>query len=248
MQQLQLFNFGSNEIKVFLVNDEPYFLANEIAKVLGYKNPSDATNKHCKKSIKTWGSDSLGRRQEFKVIPESDLYRLIIKSTLAEAEKFEDWIMEEVLPSIRKHGSYLTDQKALDITTNPNSLADLLLQAGEQLKQKDLVITEMKPKAIFADAVSASTTSILMGELAKLLSQNGVKMGQNQLFQWMRENNYLIKRKGSSYNMPTQYAMERKLFEIKETAITRSNGIISISLTTMVTGKGQQFFINKFIG
>lgn len=247
MKETQIFNFEKNEVRTLIINHEPYFVANDVAKTLGYKNPSKATNDHCKKAIKKRGNDSLGRRQEFKVIPESDVYRLIIKSNLPNAEKFENWVMEEVLPTIRKHGAYLTDQKALDITTNPNSLADLLLQAGEQLKQKDLVIQELKPKALFADAVSTSHTSILVGELAKIIKQNGYDIGANRLFVWLRENGFLIKRKGTDYNMPTQKSMKLELFEIKESSHIGSDGTVRITKTPKVTGKGQQYFINKFL-
>lgn len=247
MNTPQIFNFEKNEVRTFLENEIPYFVANDVAKTLGYKNPSDATNKHCKNATKTWGSDSLGRRQTFKVIPESDVYRLIIKSNLPSAEKFEAWVMEEVLPTIRKHGAYLTDEKAYDITHNPNSLADILQQASEQLRQKDLVIEEMKPKALFADAVSTSQTTILVGELAKLLKQNGVDIGATRLFKWLRDNQFLINRRGSDWNMPTQKSMNMKLFQIKETNIQHSDGHVSISKTAKVTGKGQQYFINKFL-
>ncbi|MGO2565263.1 MAG: phage antirepressor [Brochothrix thermosphacta] len=247
MNTPQIFNFEKNEVRTFLENEIPYFVANDVAKTLGYKNPSDATNKHCKNATKTWGSDSLGRRQTFKVIPESDVYRLIIKSNLPSAEKFEAWVMEEVLPTIRKHGAYLTDEKAYDITHNPNSLADILQQASEQLRQKDLVIEEMKPKALFADAVSTSQTTILVGELAKLLKQNGVDIGATRLFKWLRDNQFLINRRGSDWNMPTQKSMNMELFQIKETNIQHSDGHVSISKTAKVTGKGQQYFINKFL-
>lgn len=247
MNEPQIFNFEQNEVRTMLVNEVPYFVANDVAKSLGYKNSSDATNKYCKKSIKAWGRDSLGRRQEFKIIPESDVYRLVIKSNLPNAEIFEEWVMEEVLPAIRKHGAYLTDQKALDITTNPDSLADLLLQAGEQLKQKDVIIQELKPKALFADAVSASHTSILIRELAKLIKQNGIDIGAKRLFTWMRTNGYLIKRRGTDWNMPTQKSMDLGLFEIKESTVTHSDGHTTINKTPKVTGTGQQYFVNKFL-
>lgn len=247
MELNKVFSFDEKEVRTFLVNDKAYFVANDVAKVLGYKNPSKATNDHCKKSISTWGNDSLGRKQEFKIIPESDVYRLTIKSKLKSAEKFESWIMEEVIPSIRNHGAYLTDEKAYDITHNPNSLADILQQASEQLRQKDLVIEEMKPKALFADAVSTSQTTILVGELAKLLKQNGVDIGATRLFKWLRDNQFLINRRGSDWNMPTQKSMNMKLFQIKETNIQHSDGHVSISKTAKVTGKGQQYFINKFL-
>lgn len=180
-------------------------------------------------------------------ITEPQFYKLAIKANNQVAERFQDWVTNEVLPSIRKHGAYLTNQKAYDITHNKSALADLLLQAGTQLKEAQATIAEMKPKALFADSVSLSHTSILVGDLAKLLKQNGINIGANRLFNWLRENGYLIRQKGTSYNMPTQKSMELGLFGIKETSITHSDGRVSISKTPKVTGKGQQYFINKFL-
>lgn len=181
-------------------------------------------------------------------ITEPQFYKLAIKANNETAEKFQDWVTSEVLPAIRKHGSYMTNEKAEALINRPNdTLADLLIQAGEQLKAKDIQISEMKPKALFADAVSASQTSILVGELAKLLKQNGIEIGANRLFVWLRENGYLIKRKGTDYNMPTQRSMELGLFEIKEHSHINSNGVNVTTKTPKVTGKGQQYFINKFL-
>ncbi|WP_415610304.1 phage antirepressor [Liquorilactobacillus hordei] len=180
-------------------------------------------------------------------ITEPQFYKLAIKANNQVAERFQDWVTDEVLPSIRKHGAYLTNQKAYDITHNKSALADLLLQAGTQLKEAQATIAAMKPKALFADSVSLSNTSILVGDLAKLLKQNGINIGANRLFSWLRENGYLIRQKGTSYNMPTQKSMELGLFGIKETSITHSDGRVSISKTPKVTGKGQQYFIKKFL-
>lgn len=181
-------------------------------------------------------------------ITEPQFYKLAIKANNETAEKFQDWVTSEVLPAIRKHGSYMTNEKAEALINRPNdTLADLLIQAGEQLKAKDIQISEMKPKALFADAVSASQTSILVGELAKLLKQNGIEIGANRLFTWLREKGYLIRRKGTDYNMPTQRSMELELFEIKEHNHINSNGVNVTTKTPKVTGKGQQYFINKFL-
>lgn len=191
-------------------------------------------------------SGQLVKRGDF--ITEPQLYKLAIKANSTQAEKFQDWVTSEVLPAIRKHGSYMTNEKAEALINRPNdTLADLLIQAGEQLKAKDVQISEMKPKALFADAVSASQTSILVGELAKLLKQNGVEIGANRLFTWLRDNGYLIRRKGTDYNMPTQRSMELELFEIKEHNHINSNGVNVTTKTPKVTGKGQQYFINKFL-
>lgn len=152
-----------------------------------------------------------------------------------------------MLPAIRRNGVYMTDDKAYDITHNPDSLADLLLKAGEQLKQKEIIIQQMKPKALFADAVTTSNTSILIGDLAKIIKQNGYDIGQKRLFEWMRTNGYLIK-SGNSKNMPTQKSMDMKLFEVKESVIQNPDGSIRVTRTTKVSGTGQQYFINKFLG
>ncbi|WP_423306251.1 phage antirepressor, partial [Melissococcus plutonius] len=217
MNTPQIFNFEQNEVRTILLNDEPYFVGRDVAKVLGYSNTRDVLAKRVDEEDKGVAiCDTLGGTQELVIINESGLYALILSSKMPNAKKFKRWVTSEVLPSIRKNGMYMTDQKAYDVVTNPNSLADLLQQASDQLKQKDLTIQELKPKALFADSVSASHTSILVGELAKLLKQNGLDMGQNKLFTWLRDHGYLIRRKGTDYNMPTQRAMEQGLFEIKE--------------------------------
>ncbi|MCV2505677.1 phage antirepressor [Melissococcus plutonius] len=247
MNTPQIFNFEQNEVRTVLLNDKPYFVGRDVAKVLGYSNTRDVLAKRVDEEDRGVAiCDTLGGTQELVVINESGLYSLILSSRMPNAKKFKRWVTSEVLPSIRKNGIYMTDEKAYDVVTNPNSLADLLQQASDQLKQKDLVIQELKPKAIFADSVSASHTSILVGELAKIINQNGLDIGQNKLFDWLRDKGYLIKRKGTDYNMPTQRSMEMGLFEIKETAINRSNGTVSISKTPKVTGKGQVYFVNKF--
>jgi anti-repressor protein len=180
-------------------------------------------------------------------ITEPQFYKLAFKASNDIAEKFQEWVASEVLPSIRKHGAYMTDAKAEAIVTDKSALADLLQQAADQLKAKDLQIAELKPKALFADSVAASKSTVLVGELAKILRGNGVDIGANRLFAWMRENGYLISRKGSDWNMPTQRAMDMGLFKIKETTINHSNGVTTVSKTPKVTGKGQQYFINKLL-
>ena len=245
LNQLQIFNnpeFG--QVRVLEKDGQPWFVANDVARALGYTNPSKATNDHCKKAITTWGNDSLGRRQEFKVIPEGDIYRLVIKSQLPSAEKFETWVFDEVLPSIRQNGGYIANQENL---TPEQIVANALIVAQNIIKQKDKLLEEQKPKVLFADAVSASHTSILVGDLAKLLRQNGIDIGANRLFEWLRENGYLIKRKGTDWNMPTQYSMELDLFEITERTVSNPDGSIRTTKTPKVTGKGQQYFINKFL-
>lgn len=249
MNQLQIFKnpeFGA--VRTVEVNGEPWLVGKDVAQVLGYTETAKAIRTHVDTEDKGVSEmDTPGGKQRLTLINESGLYSLCLSSKLPSAKKFRRWVTSEVLPTIRKHGAYMTDQKAYDITHNPESLADLLLQAGEQLKQKELIIQEMKPKALFADAVTASNASILVFDLAKILRQNGVKMGGNRLFDWLRENGYLIKRKGSDWNMPTQRSMEQGLFEIKESTHIHSDGHTVVTRTPKVTGKGQAYFVNKFL-
>lgn len=249
MNEIQEFYFNGDAVRTLLRANEPYFVGKDVAEILGYSNPRDALSKHVDSDDKGVAKcDTLGGTQQTTIINESGLYSLILSSKLPKAKEFKHWVTSEVLPTIRKHGAYMTDAKAAAIVTDKGSLADLLQQAAEQLKRKDIQIEQMKPKALFADAVSTSDTPILVGELAKILHQNGVSMGQNRMFRWLRDNGYLISKKGTSYNMPTQRAMELGLFKIKENAITHSDGHVTITKTPKVTGKGQVYFVNKFVG
>lgn len=247
--ELQIFKneeFGS--LRTIERNGDPWFVGKDVAKALGYERTADAIRAHVDNEDKGLGEiQTPGGKQSMTIINESGLYSLILSSKLKTAKRFKHWVTSEVLPAIRKHGAYLTDQKAFDITHNANSLADLLEQASEQLRQKDIEIERMRPKEIFSDAVSTSKSYILIGELAKILKGNGIDIGQNKLFAWMRENGYLIKRKGTDYNMPTQRAMNQGLFKIKEGSIVHSDGHTSITKTVKVTGRGQVFFVNKFL-
>lgn len=183
-------------------------------------------------------------------IPENIFYRLAMKAKNEAAEKFQAFVADEVIPSIRKHGGYLTPEKVEEALLNPDTLirlaTDLKIEREKRM-QLEAQAQKDKPKVLFADAVATAKTSILIGELAKLLKQNGVDIGQNRLFDWMRRNGFLIQRKGTDYNMPTQRAMESGLFEIKETSITHADGHVSVNKTPKVTGKGQQYFINRFL-
>ena len=204
--------------------------------VVKVKN-SDVTNIHIRK-LNNAGENFL---------TESGVYKLVFKSRKPNAEKFTDWIADEVLPSIRKHGMYAVDE----LLNDPDLAIKAFTALKEEKKRNKALQTDndrMRPKEIFADAVAASHTSILIGDLAKLLKQNGVDIGQKRLFAWMRENGYLIKRRGSDWNMPTQRSMEMGLFEVKESTVNNPDGSVSINKTTKVTGKGQQYFINKFLG
>lgn len=246
--ELQLFNFESQKLRTLQINGEPFFVGKDLAEILGYQNGSRDINRHVDEEDRTKLMLSDGRQsKETIIINESGMYSLILSSKLPNAKKFKRWVTSEVLPAIHKTGVYMTDKKAAQIISDKsgNALADLLQQAANQLKQKDMQIQEMKPKVLFADSVATSHTTILVGELAKILKGNGIDIGANRLFAWMRNQGYLINRKGSDWNMPTQKSMDLVLFKIKETTINHSNGSTSISKTPKVTGKGQQYFINK---
>lgn len=248
MNELKNFSFEGRQIRALTIEGEPYFVGKDVAEVLGYSNSRKAIADHVDSEDKgVTKCYTLGGTQQTTIINESGLYSLILSSKLPDAKKFKHWVTSEVLPTIRKHGAYMTDAKAAAIVTDKGSLADLLQQAAEQLKRKDIQIEQMKPKALFADSVAASNTTILIGELAKIIRGNGVDIGANRLFKWLRENGYLISRKGSDYNMPTQKSMELGLFKIIERTINQSDGSSRICKTTKVTGKGQQYFVNKFV-
>ena len=170
MNELQIFNFENNEVRTMIVNDEPFFVANDVAKTLGYTNPSKATNDHCKKGFTGWGNDSLGRPQQFKLIPESDVYRLVFRSKLPEAEKFENWVTEEVLPSIRKHGGYLTPEKIEEALLNPDTLIKLATNLKEERTQRLLAeqrVNELQPKADYYDSILRNKSLMTISVIAK---------------------------------------------------------------------------------
>lgn len=247
MTDLQIFeNSEFGTIRTAQFDGKTYFVANDVAKALGYVETAKAVRTHCK-GVSEMDIPSNGGIQTMKIIPEGDIYRLVIKSQLPSAEKFESWVFDEVLPSIRKHGVY-----AVDELLNDPDLAIKAFTALKEEKERNKALQadndRMRPKEVFADAVATSHTSILIGDLAKLLKQNGVDIGQKRLFNWMRDNGYLIKRKGSDWNMPTQRSMELGLFEVKESTVNNPDGSVRINKTTKVTGKGQQYFINKFLG
>lgn len=212
MSNLQLFNFEGNRVRTLKVNDEPYFVGKDVASILGYSNTRDALNKHVDSEDKNTVAihDGITRENPNQVvINESGLYSLILSSKMPNARKFKHWVTSEVLPAIREHGAYMTDEKAFDVVNNKDGLASLLQQAADQLRAKDIQIEKMKPKALFANSVATSNSTILIGELAKILRGNGIDIGANRLFHWMREHGYLIQRKGSDWNMPTQRAMNQ---------------------------------------
>ena len=248
MNELQNFNFNGSKVRGVLIENTPWLVGKDVTEILGYKNSSKSIKDHVddEDKLNNKSLSSLGQRGGW-LINESGFYSLVFGSRMPFAKQFKRWVTHEVLPAIRKHGAYMTDQKAFDVVHNESGLADLLQQAADQLKQKDIQIAEMKPKALFADAITESDTSILVGDLAKILRQNGIEIGARRLFQWLRKNHYLISRRGSDYNSPTQRSMEMGLFEIKESSHINGNGVNVITKTPKVTGKGQQYFVNKFL-
>lgn len=248
MNELQVFKnqeFGS--VRTLVINSEPWFVGKDVAEALGYKNTKDALAKHVdsedKEILKSQNAtlENIPNRG-VTVVNESGLYSLVLSSKLPSAKKFKRWVTSEVLPALRKTGQYQVKE-----LSGQELMAKALIEAQSVLAAKDKVIEEMKPKVVFADAVATSHTSILVGELAKILKQNGIDMGQKRLFAWLREKGYLIKRQGTDYNMPTQKAMELGLFEIKEGSYVNGSGVNITTKTPKVTGKGQQYFINKFL-
>lgn len=253
MTDLQIFkNPEFGEIRTIEKDGEPWFVGKDVAAALGYERPTKAILDHVDDEDKDEVpiQDSIGRSQNTPIINESGLYSLVLSSKLPTAKKFKRWVTSEVIPSIRKHGAYMTPDKLEEVLLKPDTLIQLAQNLkAEQEKRMALEVKmeEQKPKVLFAESVEAAKTSILIGELAKLLKQNGINIGQNRLFEWLRNNGYLIRRQGSDYNMPTQRAMEMGLFEIKETTITHSDGHIHVSKTPKVTGKGQVYFVNLFV-
>ena len=253
MNELQIFNspeFG--DIRTVEIDGKPYFVGNDVAKALGYAKPNNAVSTHCRYTLKRGIATKQGNMSEMVLIPEGDIYRLIIRSKLSSAERFERWVFDEVLPAIHHNGGYIMGQENL---SDSELMAKAILVAQKTIEHKNQIIEQQKakiesdrPKTIFADAVSTSHTSILIGDLAKLICQNGYQIGQKRLFQWMRENGYLIKRKGADWNMPTQRSIEMGLFEIKESTHINGNGCNVTTRTPKATGKAQIYFINKFLG
>lgn len=243
----EIFNFHGQEVRAVTIDNEPYFVGKDVAEALGYANPRQALRKHVDEDDKGVSKcDTPGGKQDLVIINESGMYSLVLSSKLPQAKEFKRWVTSEVLPTIRKHGMFATDE----LLDNPDfAIATLqkLKEEREAKKQLEAQIEADRPKVIFSDAVSASHTSILVGEFAKIMRQNGADMGQNRMFDWLRENGYLISRKGSDRNMPTQKSMELGLFEIKETTINHSDGHISISKTPKITGKGQLYFTEKIL-
>ena len=249
MNDLQIFsNEEFGEVRTITKDGEPWFVAKDISDKLGYAQTSNMMKRIDDEDFISSKLD--GMNMNSILINESGLYSAIIGSKLESAKRFKHWVTSEVLPSIRKNGGYIAGQESL---SDDELMAKALLVAQNKIAERDSIIAEknaqieqMKPKQIFADSVETSRTSILVGDLAKLICQNGVQIGQKRLFEWMRQNGYLMKY-GASRNMPMQKYIEQGLFEIKENSIQSPNGNVRLTITPKVTGKGQVYFINKFL-
>ena len=239
------------EIRTAGTSEEPLFCLADVCRVLEIKNVSDCKSRLNSKGIVLTDTPTNGGNQQLVYINEQNLYKVIMRSDKPQAEPFQDWVCGEVLPSIRKTGGYIA-AKAEE--SDEDIMARALLVAQETLRRRDERIKALetereqdKPKVAFANAIEASKSSCLIGELAKILTQNGYKIGQNRLFEWMRSNGFLGT-KGERYNIPNQQYVEQGLFEIKKGVRSGNDGVMHTTITTKVTGKGQSYFINKFIG
>lgn len=255
MEDIQIFNskeFG--DVRALELNGAPWFVGKDVAEALGYgagKSLANAVSKHVDEEDK--GVTEMmtpGGVQKVIIINESGLYSLVLSSKLPSAKKFKHWVTSEVLPTIRRHGAYMTAEALEKAITEPDFLIRLATQLKEEKAKRleaERKIEADRPKVTFANAVNVSKDGMLIGMLAKLLHQNGVDIGQKRLFQWMRDKGYLMKN-GTDKNMPTQKARELGLFKVKERAIDNPDGSVRLTRTTLVTGKGQEYFINKFLG
>lgn len=241
MNDVKIFeNPEFGRVRTTVIDGEPWFVAVDVCHALDIGNPSDALNRLDDDERTLVSIEGASNGKPVNGVNEPGLYSLVLGSRKPEAKAFKRWITHEVIPAIRKTGGYHVPQSPAE------QMAQGLLAAQKLLAEKDKRIEEMRPKEIFADAVTASKTSILVGGLAKLIKQQGIDIGQKRLFAWMRENGFLIK-SGTEKNMPTQRAMDMKLFEVKEGSFVDGNGVNRITRTTKVTGKEQVYFVNKFL-
>lgn len=267
MNDIQIFNnpeFGS--VRTVVLEDGPWFVGKDVAEILGYSNTNKAVMVHVDeddKFLRDSRGNEMGKlfsslkemqdilgRQDAWLINESGLYSLVLSSKLPTAKKFKRWVTSEVLPTIRKHGAYMTAETLENALLSPDTLIKLaanLKEEQEARRKAEAVIEANRPKVIYADAVSVSDDVVSIGKLANFLNQNGVNTGRNRLIRWMQDNGYLI-RYGRDHNTPTQKAMDLGLFKVKQTTITSANGSVKLTRTSLVTGKGQQYFVNKFLG
>lgn len=252
MDNLKLFeNKDFGKIRALEINDDPWFVAVDIAKALEYRSAYDMTRILDEDEKGTQIVRTHGGEQNAIVINESGLYSAILRSRKPEAKRFKKWITSEVIPSIRKYGAYMTEDTIKKALTDPDFLIQLALNLKKEKEKRLIAENELeinKPKIIFANCVETSRTSCLVGELAKLINQGGYSMGQNRLFAWLREMGYLIRQRGENYNLPSQYSMDLKLMEVKKNIINNPDGTVRVTRTTKITGKGQIYFLHKFLG
>lgn len=248
--QIQTFNFETEPVRVIEKNGAPWFVAKDVSDILNYATAKDF--------VRGVDVEDKGRHivptpsgeQEMTIVSEGGLYAALLRSRAERTKPFRRWVTHEVLPAIRRHGVYATQQAAEEFIKNPDALL-YTLKALQEEREKTAQLQAQAaldaPKVLFADSVAASKTSILVGQLAKILTQNGYEIGQNRLFAWMRNHGYLSKRRGNDWNMPKQDYVEMGLFEIKESSHSQPDGTVRITKTTKVTGKGQQYFLNKLL-
>ena len=251
-KEIQIFsNNQFGQLRTVIIKNEPWFVGKDVADTLGYSDTNKAVAMHVDdedKKLNDKTSPSFGQRGA-TLINESGVYSLVFGSKLESAKEFKHWVTHDVLPTIRKHGAYATPDTLDKMIASPEFGIKLLTALKEEQERNSKLTEELdaaQPSIVFAKAVSASDTSILVGGLAKLIKQNGIDIGQKRLFQWMRDKGYLIKA-GNDKNIPTQRSMEMGLFEVKEGSYVDSDGVNRTTRTTKVTGKGQIYFINKFM-
>lgn len=248
MNALQDFSFEGRQVRMVTIDDQPMFVGKDVANILGYSETAAMTRRLEDEDFMS--AKLAGMNMKSTLINEAGLYSAVLGSHLESAHRFKHWVTHDVLPSIREQGMYMEPAKVEQLLSNPDTMIEVLTRYKESEAERRRLHDEneiMKPKALFADAVSESERNILVGELAKVIKQNGIAIGQNRLFRWLRDHDYLIKRKGTDWNMPTQKSMELGLFRIKETSIAHSDGHVTVQKTAKVTGRGQQYFINKFL-
>ncbi|NKC42918.1 phage repressor protein/antirepressor Ant [Lactobacillus mulieris] len=256
MKNLRLFQFEEQNVRTLVIDDEPYFVGKDVAEILGYSDLNRAINQHVDREDRKALSrrdkgDSVPslwmNKNDFKdkiLINESGLYSLIMASQLPTAKKFKRWVTHEVLPTIRKHGAYMTEQKIEEALLNPDTLITLAKQLKAEKEQRLLAqkqVEEMTPKAVFHDAVANAENTMLVRDVAHFLRQNGVDIGGTRFFVWLRLNGFLTKN-----NQPTQLSLERGYFRVKETVVHTNHGF-QTKTTPKITGRGQTFFLKKML-
>ena len=253
--ELKIFNYKNNEVRTTIKDGEIWFVLKDVCDVLGINNSKMVAarldeNEKAGVSLTDLSSNGTQQKRNFTIISEAGLYKVILRSDKPEAKKFMNWITHEVLPSIRKHGAYITSAKMEELMNDPETWVKLIRTLQQERREKELLRNQVekdKPKVIFCDAVSASDSDILVSEMAKILRGNGIDIGEHRLFERLRNEGFLIRRKGGDKNIPTQRSMNLGLFKITETAITHSDGHVTVAKTSKITGKGQVYFIKYFL-